>query len=311
MPGLSNETAVRFVNYGEPDGRNCVMAELIAPDGQHFGPFPPYQILRTPTVQVFFMLPFTPFGGVFHPCVLKLFNLPPSPMGGGALAGRSVLTLRYPHSGGDLIGGASAYHAVAAGLGGALVGGSSRGEDVTQAAGGDKVGGGSLYELVLARAGGDKLGGLGVKSKPVAAAGGGLVGGASARKLRTARAGGDKVGGASATFTGIVTACCPGVAIAQTLHGTGSAGTAFTVTYNAGFTGWRFTDPDSGIVFTLQCIGTFPTAKFQPTNVQAGCTHSYVENAKSCGHPFSVTCTANLGGGSCPISGTYTFSFHE
>jgi hypothetical protein len=121
---------------------------------------------------------------------------------------------------------------------------------------------------------------------------------------------GAKPGLVNSNYSGILTSCCPGRAIANTLNGTGSAGTAFTTSYLAANSGWRFTDPDSGNIFTLQCVslggGTF---QWRAVSTQAGCTKAYLVSLLTCGHPFSLHCSTQLAGGSCVAAGTYAFTF--
>src|SRR5262249_52421061 len=119
---------------------------------------------------------------------------------------------------------------------------------------------------------------------------------------------GAKVGLASSTANGILTSCCTTV-IPRVLNGTGSLGTAFTTTYSTGVSGWPFTDPDSGVAFRLECVNPGTGFIFRCFNAQAGCTKTYTQLSKTCGHPFSVSTRTQLGGGGCVIAGTYDFSF--
>jgi len=128
-------------------------------------------------------------------------------------------------------------------------------------------------------------------------------------RVKTAATAGLKLGLASAPFGGILTSCCPGVGVPLTLTGTGSNGGAVTATWSAGSGGWTFIDPGTSLGCTLKCVNIGASFQWQVQMTPAGCSHIYVEVSKVC-HPFAISTTTQLFGGSCFFVGTYHFTLH-
>lgn len=116
---------------------------------------------------------------------------------------------------------------------------------------------------------------------------------------------GVKVSPSGTLYTGVVTACCPGVVIPTTLTGTDGGAGSITATYNAGSGQWQYTDPSSGFLIILKCTnpGTGFVWQLSP-NVTAHCSVSHTLNSLTC-HPFHIDVQCTATGALCIEAGTY------